>query len=75
MTSQSLVPKRFIGLDIHKHYLLAFGVDANLNRVLGPQRVQPLNLERWMSKTLHPDDAVAIEMTTRRTWLSLPVPR
>lgn len=67
MTSQSLVPKRFIGLDIHKHYLLAFGVDANLNRVLGPQRVQPLNLERWMSKTLHPDDAVAIEMTTN-TW-------
>ncbi len=67
MTSKELSPKRFIGLDIHKHYLLAFGVDADLNRVLGPQRIRLLNLKRWMNKTLRPDDAVAIEMTTN-TW-------
>jgi hypothetical protein len=30
-------PTRFIGLDVHKHYLIAIGVDAELNQVLGPQ--------------------------------------
>lgn len=60
-------PKRFIGLDIHKHYLIAIGVDADLNQVLGPQRVQLVNLEGWIRKTLTPSDAVVIEMTTN-TW-------
>jgi hypothetical protein len=31
-------PTRFIGLDVHKHYLIAIGVDAELNQVLGPQQ-------------------------------------
>src|SRR5262245_47829922 len=60
-------PKRFIGLDIHKYYLVAIGVDADLNQVLGPQRVELANLEKWMSKTLDKEDAVVIEMTTN-TW-------
>ena len=30
------VPKRFIGLDIHKRYFVAAGVDKKLNQVLGP---------------------------------------
>jgi transposase len=67
MSPQRPVPKRFIGLDIHKHYLVASGVDADLNPVLGPQRVELLNLDQWMSRTLYPDDAVVIEMTTN-TW-------
>jgi transposase len=67
MFSQSKVPKCFIGLDIHKHYLVASGVDADLKVVFGPQRVELLNLDRWMTRALHPDDAVVIEMTTN-TW-------
>ena len=68
MSSQSTIPKqRFIGLDIHKHYLVAVGVDDDLNQVLGPQRVELLNLGKWMTRTLRPDDAVVIEMTTN-TW-------
>ncbi len=67
MSPQSPVPKRFIGLDIHKHYLVACGVDAGLNPALGPQRVELVNLDHWMSKSLCPDDAVVIEMTTN-TW-------
>ena len=67
MSSQNASPKRFIGLDIHKHYLVAIGVDADLNQVLGPQRVELANLEKWMSKTLGKEDAVVIEMTTN-TW-------
>lgn len=67
MSPEKPVPKRFIGLDIHKHYLIAIGVDAELNQVYGPQRVQLTNLENWMRKTLTPEDAVVIEMTTN-TW-------
>ena len=39
-------PKRFIGLDVHKHYLIAIGVDEDLNQVLDPQRVKLSHLEK-----------------------------
>jgi transposase len=55
---------RFIGLDVHKHYLVAMGVDAQLNQVLGPQRVQLSRLKQWAKKNLLPYDAVVLEMTT-----------
>jgi transposase len=67
MTPQNTTSQRFIGLDIHKHYLVAVGVDIDLNQVLGPQRVEYIHLEKWMTRNLRPDDAVVIEMTTN-TW-------
>lgn len=60
-------PTRFIGLDIHKHYLVAVAVDGQLNRLFGPRRVDFANFEAWRRKTLTPQDAVVIEMTTN-TW-------
>jgi transposase len=59
--------KRFIGLDVHKHYLIALGVDEQLNIVLPVQRVELSRLEAWMKKSLTPQDAVVLEMTTN-TW-------
>jgi len=67
MLPENLPPLRFIGLDIHKHYLIALGVDADLNPLFGPQRVQLSNLEGWIKKSLSPADAVVLEMTTN-TW-------
>jgi transposase len=67
ISSEKPVPKRYIGLDVHKHYLIAIGVDADLNQVYGPQRVQFEHLESWMVKSLTPEDAVVLEMTTN-TW-------
>lgn len=67
MSPEKPPPIRYIGLDIHKHYLIAMGVDADLKPLLGPQRVQLVNLESWIRKTLTPSDAVVIEMTTN-TW-------
>jgi transposase len=64
MSQETPVPNRWIGLDGHKHYLVAGGVDAQLNHVLGPQRVQLSRLESWARKTLTPSDAVALEMST-----------
>ena len=39
-TSMEEKGKRYIGLDVHKHYLVALGVDADLNIVLPMRRVE-----------------------------------
>jgi transposase len=67
MKEQTTIPKRFIGLDVHKHYLIALGVDADLKVVLSAKRVEFTHLETWMQKTLTKQDEVVIEMTTN-TW-------
>jgi transposase len=59
--------KRYIGLDVHKHYLIALGVDADLNVVLPARRVELSRLESWMKKSLTKQDEVVLEMTTN-TW-------
>jgi transposase len=59
--------KRYIGLDVHKHYLMAVGVDDDLNVVLPVRRVEFSYLEAWMKKTLTKQDHVVLEMTTN-TW-------
>ena len=53
--------KRYIGLDVHKHYLIAVGVDDNLNVVLPVRRVELSYLEAWMKKTLTKQDSVVLE--------------
>ena len=58
---------RYIGLDVHKYYLIALGVDEDLNVVLPARRVELSNLESWMKKNLTKQDAVVLEMTTN-TW-------
>ena len=60
-------PKRFIGLDLHKYYLVATAVDQDLNKVYGPKRVDLTELQDWMEKTLSSEDAVVLEMTGN-TW-------
>jgi transposase len=59
--------KRYIGLDVHKHYLVALGMDADLNVALPMRRVELSHLESWMKKELTKQDEVALEMTTN-TW-------
>jgi transposase len=59
--------KRYIGLDVHKHYLIAVGVDEDLNVVLPARRVELSHLETWMKKNLSRQDEVVLEMTTN-TW-------
>ena len=64
MSEKLPVPTRFIGLDIHKHYLIAVGVDAQGQELFGPQRVAWRDLRAWATKTLTKQDAVVLEMTT-----------
>ena len=56
--------KRYIGLDVHKHYLIALGVNEDLNIVLPARRVELSHLETWMKKSLTKQDEVVLEMTT-----------
>lgn len=67
MSPPKASPNRYLGLDIHKHYLVATGVDIEGNQVYGPRRVELIHLNTWMDKDLTPDDAVVLEMTTN-TW-------
>jgi hypothetical protein len=43
MSQKKADPDRFVGLDVHKHYLIAAAVDADRNEVMSPRRV-PLML-------------------------------
>ena len=60
--------KRFIGLDVHKHYLIAIGVDDDLNVVLPVRRVEFSYLEAWMKKTLTRQDQVVLETPALACW-------
>jgi hypothetical protein len=57
----------YIGLDVHKHYLITLGVDENLHMVLPARRVELSHLESWMKKSLSRQDEIVLEMTTN-TW-------
>ena len=68
MPDSHALAKRFVGLDVHKYYLVATAVDQDLNKVYGPRRVELSELQEWMDKALSPEDAVVLEMTGN-TWL------
>jgi transposase len=61
------IGKRYIGLDVHKHYLIVLGVDERLEVVMPARRVELAHLESWMKKNLTKQDEVVLEMTTN-TW-------
>jgi hypothetical protein len=57
-------PTRFFGLDIHKEYFVAVGVNPQREIVFGPQRVSNHQLDDWVARVLTTQDSVALEMTT-----------
>jgi transposase len=67
MSLEKPSPTRFIGIDLHKHYLVALGVDAELNQVFGPRRISLPQLESWIKNTITAGDAIVVEITTN-TW-------
>jgi transposase len=64
MSEKEASPARFVGLDVHKHYLVAVAVDTDKNEVMPPRRVPLAHLDDWVRKNLTPQDAVVLEMTT-----------
>jgi hypothetical protein len=62
MPEQPII-QRWIGLDIHKTYFVAVGVNAEKLTVFGPHKIPNEQLEDWIAKHLLPTDAVVMEMT------------
>lgn len=56
--------RRYVALDIHKHYCVVAAVDREGKVVLPPVRVEHQDLEGWLKKNLRPSDHVVIESTT-----------
>jgi len=57
-------PQRYIGLDIHKEYFVAIGVNAQREIIFGPHKVSNYRLDHWVSRHLTREDAIVLEMTT-----------
>ena len=49
MLTKKPTPHRYLGIDLHKHYLIAIGVDNDLNQIYGPRRVLLTEIEAWIS--------------------------
>jgi transposase len=56
--------RRYLALDIHKHYCVVAGVDRDGRVVLQAVRVEHADLEGWLKKNLRATDQVVIESTT-----------
>ena len=56
--------RRYVALDIHKHYCVVAGVDREGRVLLQPVRVEHADLEEWLKKKLLSSDQVVIESTT-----------
>ena len=56
--------RRYVALDIHKHYCVVAGVDREGRVLLQPVRVEHADLEEWLKKKLLSTDHVVIESTT-----------
>jgi transposase len=56
--------RRYLALDIHKHYSIVAGVNFEGEVVLEPVRVEHADLESWLKKHIQPSDYVVIESTT-----------
>jgi transposase len=56
--------RRYVALDIHKHYCVVAGVDREGWVLLQPVRVEHADLEGWLKKNLRESDHVVIESTT-----------
>ena len=56
--------KRYVGLDVHKHYVMVGAVNTTQEVVLPPRKVSLIEFEGWAKKHLRPTDEVVLEATT-----------
>jgi len=56
--------RRYVALDIHKHYCVVAGVNREGQVILQPVRVEHADLAGWLKKHLQATDHVVIESTT-----------
>jgi transposase len=59
--------ERYIGLDVHKHYITVGGMNREQNVILRPRNVDMERFKRWAAENLRDTDEVVLEATTN-TW-------
>lgn len=52
---------RYLGLDVHKDFVVVVGLDRYQQMVLKPQKIRTGQLQQWAQKNIHPTDVVALE--------------
>ena len=55
---------RYVGLDIHKHHVMAAAVNDQQEVILAPHKVSIPHFTTWVQTHLQPTDHVALEATT-----------
>ena len=63
-TSIPLPSERYLGIDLHKHYLVVGGVNAKQDIVLPPRRIELDDWPKWAKTHLTQNDVVVVEATT-----------
>jgi hypothetical protein len=58
---------RYIGLDVHKHYITVGGMNRQQEIVLRARNVAMERFKRWAAENLHSTDEVVLESSTN-TW-------
>jgi transposase len=61
--------KRYVGLDVHKNYVMVGAVNRSQEMVLPPRKVSLAELESWAKKHLRPTDEVVLEATTNAWYI------
>ena len=64
---QQASERRYIGLDVHKHYITVGGMNQEQNVILRPRNVDMDRFKRWAAENLRDTDEVVLEATTN-TW-------
>jgi len=59
--------ERYIGLDVHKHYITVGGMNKAQEIVVRPRNVDIERFQTWAEENLHKTDEVVLEATTN-TW-------
>ncbi len=56
-------PRRFVGIDLHKHFVVVAAVDAAQQVLLKPRRIALDDFSAWAEAHLSSEDAVVLEAT------------
>jgi transposase len=56
--------ERYVGMDVHKHYVMVGGMDRQKKWVLRPRKVRMSKFRTWAARNLKATDAVVIESTS-----------
>jgi transposase len=62
-------PRRFVGIDLHKHFVVIAAVDATQRVLLKPRRITLDDFPAWAEAHLGPKDATVLEATGNAWYL------